>query len=1175
MIRHSLPFPHTVVPNCVTFRELDNALWCGTDSGYIVNVRLFDSRVNVQSLGFSDPVAVLPASDGLSLYVVEQGGAVLVMSRKSTRRTDAKLVADLEGPIVSADFTSDGSLLLLKAGDTPQLSVFDLAIGIESVLASSLLDPATFVTDTAGKVLVLQGPATARQLVEVDPVTGATEWPVELSTTVTALVAAPPASGARVIFADDIGDLFPVDAAGTIGPAGASLGTSVLGLERWGSLLLAVTPATVEAVEWDLEEGPLKIRLPLGPVFANGYTTAEVDFTPTGLAWEDFSLEIEEGADQGIVSAGLEPPGASGTRRVRVLPGPFPGERNLTAYRLTDRERIGRARFRVTRHWPDDENGPPLAVTGNYRALAHWGGGPVGPENVGNYRAPDVWRVAIVFVETKDRPFQGDLAAARSTWEDRLVGAGTTARRYYEEVSYRNTAAGSSGMLGTTITLAESGLGGVVRVDAGWGDLFENDDTDKVTSNPFGGWMMKVDARSEIAGAYCDMLIDAGTAASLLPQIDAVVFVMQNASEDVVPVGDDRILRAKFCWPEAWQGVNFHWKGPTWTTIDPKPCVFMPTGYPAAMPVPGGGLKSFNNILCHELGHTFGCADLYNRGDYPETVNDRLIDALDLMANDWWAPHFSLANRMRLGWIHPSWIESVNFGLNPSSRTVTLQAVETVDRAGPPPGRRVGIEIRIRPGKNYYFEYRGSQAGQMGDNGLSRYYPTSRMLVGTDVVSDGLEPIARPDIMLLPKDADGDGPVLYTVNTDYAETDTTDPDRQFNFRMIFDQIEPGDPNALRVKVEYVGANRAELQIRSAPGRRPPGPPDWKSPDIDIEGPAGPNVIAKGHNHTIIVKVHNGGTFDANDVRINVFSQAFTATPGGAIEILPPAPPQTIPKQQTREFRLNWYVPEHTYINDVEVEHYCVRVEISRYVDPRDPSHNEVVVYNNSAQSNFDTATAPHASPSDRRVTGVTVANLLPRRATYQLAVDQDGAFYRAYIENAWVRLGVGESRMVGMAYESLAGDPIFGKAFDKNFNTDLHVPPNKLALTSLLAPRGDGRGDSSTIIFGASLEIRAGIRTSIVRLDWLGEVIRGFVVSERVSGPQPVTAGRVNVVLWRRRRPGESWLTTALVGLDGRFETPTPSEVLHMFGSEEVLGEAFYLGSPSWAVCRSGVKRLR
>src|SRR5215831_8532506 len=99
------------------------------------------------------------------------------------------------------------------------------------------------------------------------------------------------------------------------------------------------------------------------------------------------------------------------------------------------------------------------------------------------------------------------------------------------------------------------------------------------------------------------MLIDAGTAASLLPQIDAVVFVMQNASEDVVPVGDDRILRAKFCWPEAWQGVNFHWKGPTWTTIDPKPCVFMPTGYPAAMPVPGGGLKSFNNILCHELGH--------------------------------------------------------------------------------------------------------------------------------------------------------------------------------------------------------------------------------------------------------------------------------------------------------------------------------------------------------------------------------------------------------------------------------------------------------------------------------------------------------------------------------------------------------------------------------------------
>ena len=186
----------------------------------------------------------------------------------------------------------------------------------------------------------------------------------------------------------------------------------MLGLARWGALILAVTDAAVVAVEWGLDEAGLPIAVPLGPVFTGGYFQAEFDPTLAGLAPGDVELVVEEGPDAAAVSAGKAALGPAGQRHVRVLAGPIPGEYHLSAINTLDGSRLGSVRFRVTSHWPDDEVGPPVAVTGERQVFMKggWGGGPGGPQNVRVHPAPDNWRVAVVLVSTRDRRFPANSA---------------------------------------------------------------------------------------------------------------------------------------------------------------------------------------------------------------------------------------------------------------------------------------------------------------------------------------------------------------------------------------------------------------------------------------------------------------------------------------------------------------------------------------------------------------------------------------------------------------------------------------------------------------------------------------------------------------------------------------------------------------------------------------------
>ena len=76
---------------------------------------------------------------------------------------------------------------------------------------------------------------------------------------------------------------------------------------------------------------------------------------------------------------------------------------------------------------------------------------------------------------------------------------------------------------------------------------------------------------------------------TVLDSTDAVVFVVETASEDVIVSGDDT-FRAEFVWPQAnYSAATFHWKnlqldGVESNGLKTMPSIIMPTRMPSRMP---------------------------------------------------------------------------------------------------------------------------------------------------------------------------------------------------------------------------------------------------------------------------------------------------------------------------------------------------------------------------------------------------------------------------------------------------------------------------------------------------------------------------------------------------------------------------------------------------------------
>ncbi len=1150
-----------IAAGCVVFDEPGNAVWFGSTDGEIRSFRLLDGRETIHGRGYGPLAAIMLSPNALGIDVVQQDGWVLRATRDDANRAAATVQATLGELVVAAAPHPDGAKLLILTG-SGLLLLLDPETGMTETLSSALGNPLALTIDAGERLAaVLGNGAGGWQLTLIELDSGIVRATIPAPDGTTAILAAPLAGFPAILTAAGGSAQYALlGLAGEPTVSGPTLAEEVRGLCRWRSLILAVTANTIEAREWGLDAGDFEITVPTGPLFVGGYARAEANLAVAGLARSDVEFIVEEGEDGGFCSAGTEPAAPTGWTRFVLGAGLHPGEYHVACRQFADGRTLARARFRVTAHWPDADLGPGVAVTGKQEVFVQgsWGGGPTGPQNVNVHPAPEIWRVLVVLVELKDRGFGTTAGGRQGYWSSTLVGAANSVKAYYEETSLFKTA-GPATPRGTSIALATNGVLGPVKVDMGWGDAFEPKDKDDI----WGGWNPKSTFPQDCATALCNVLADNGTGDAIIRSCDAVVFAVRTASDEKVTIAD-KDFPAEFVWPQA-TSANFWSKTALATSVVKKPLVFMndtdPTGMPVAQRLPS------LPVLCHELGHTLGLEDLYNRGDYPAEIEARTIGELDFMGSEFSLPHASIANKLRLGWIHPNWIDSFDFGKNPAGRTVRLQAVESLTRQGPTPGSKAGIEIRVQDGWNYYFEYRRTIAGQLTDQGLMANEGGAQLVVGTDVNPDGAAKPARPVIMRLGADADGDGPVLKAGGEDYEETDVTNPTRQHDFRLVFDKVDPANANAVQVRVEYKSAHRPELQITPAPGRG-----DWKSPDIDIQGPGGDNKVVKGRRHKIVVRVRNAGTLAAKNVRVGLAWLPFTTSPGTWTNLPDPAR-HDVPAGATVQFEQDWDVPVDLKIGDLEVEHFCVKASIDAYVDPLDASSSEIVIFNNWAQSNFDTTTVSDGSPSERRWTGLSVTNTLSARATYLTIPEQNSEHFRVYVGNAWLRLGPNESRVIEVAYESLAGDPVHGPAFDTAFRQGVFERPNRLSFNSFVVREAPRQCTSPAGVWGAGLFLRAGRRTWIDDFRMEGEVVRGHLRGSENGVATLVAEGRVNVVLWTARRPGE-FVTTGLVEPSGRFTALVPGEIMRAVGHDRIHGEALYLGTIRWAPCRSGERLI-
>jgi hypothetical protein len=74
--------------------------------------------------------------------------------------------------------------------------------------------------------------------------------------------------------------------------------------------------------------------------------------------------------------------------------------------------------------------------------------------------------------------------------------------------------------------------------------------------------------------------------------------------------------------------------------------------------------------------------------------------------------------------------------------------------------------------------------------------------------------------------------------------------------------------------------------------------------------------------------------------------------------------------------------------------------------------------------------------------------------------------------------------------------------------------------------------------------------------------------------PQPMTSGQVNIVFWTEDRPGDELMASANMDATGRFTVLVPGPIMQRVGQAPISAEVFYLGTPIWAPCRSGERRV-
>lgn len=1135
MYRRILAIGTEIVPDSMRFVEPRNSAYAATADGRLIAIQLFDGAVAELGSGYADPVSIAALTDGLRVAVAQADGAVMVARLATADRDRASLLAQLPGPALGIDVHPDSTALLALSDSTPdgtlpQLLLCDLATGNLTLVTGDLEGARTLAVDRDSRTALVFSilPGGGRTLTTINLDDATTDV---LSTEDYDHISYTPTGGTPVVFATRPDPATGADLLTAWDGAESvteSLPGTVDGLTHWGSLVLVASGTELHAVEWQLDDGPLDIDAPIGPLITFGYTRLHVDLPAQGLAPGDVAYAVREGVDAGSISLGVEPPDPEGTESVMLLAGHLRGEFHLEATSAADGSLLATRRFRVTTHWPDATSGPPVAVTGDVGAtLMDWGG----TGGVAGYRflTPREWRVLVVLVSPADRGFD-DPDAMRTEWKDRAIGGGESLRHYYEEVSAYVPDPGGHGM---TVKLVDDKVFGPIEIDLGWGNLFEP------RGNVNAGWRVSDQGVEDLAGAVSSFFADLPGGNKLIELADSIVFVVRSGSDRPQPVSPDNpdLIPTKYVWGSAIKAVDFWRKTPvsgtepTTFTQFARSVMFLTDRVPDNAPH-----GTVTRTACHELGHNLGLADLYNTGDFTEEIDQRAVGAIDLMHESSVLPHFSLANRLALGWIDPAWLRRFDFTATPAGDSVRLQCIQTVQQGGPTDGRVAGIEIPITDDWSYLFEYRREQPGQFADRDLnpSVVQIDDKAVIGTDLRVRGGE-TARPPILRLPKDIDGDGAVLIS-GRDYRDNDTTNPERMHDFVLTADRLAPPfEDDTAEVTVEYLQANRPQLMVHPAPGNG-----NFRSKDIRLVsrlGSALPYVVKGATNH-IEVDVHNVGSLDATNAEIKVKWLTFTLTGAAEWNELPdPAPFNVAKRGGVTTVKVPWELPASVPVGGgtIEAKHFCVRVDIVRYFDPEHAEKAEIVVHDNWAQSNFDTAPVGHGSPSDRLATAATATNTLPRRATYRFDVAQSTLWYRVYLGHKWLELAPGQTQPVPLAYESLAGDPVHGEEFDRHIE-EITSRDHHVAVTSSVVPRGTECPTPRTI-FGCGLTLRTGFRVIIDEVGHDKEGVFARVSTLRNGHLEPMRSGRLHCAIWPDDDPEQAAVTSGPIR-NGRGTAP-------------------------------------
>ncbi len=844
-------------------------------------------------------------------------------------------------------------------------------------------------------------------------------------------------------------------------------------------------PVLVLSRKYQPVEPPgVQIFPPQVGLFVGSYSRVPIRIDPqTGLGFDDLELVVPEGLRGGLVSPSRDRRFDPTRPEVMLLAGHEPGTYTLQAVVKATGAVVGSASFEVNLDWTDRRNGPSLWLNGEvegYVQGAAWGGGPAGPQNLATKPAKGKRRIALLLVDTKDQRFPtsaSSITSIKDRWLDETTrgvtsgGVTRSSAHYFREVSYNN------------FDLSAEAFG-PIHLKKGWSDYFGLN----------GGLWASNLAFDQTCITEADKLID-------YKKFDSVVLVVQG-----IPASGS--IPAKRAWPFAWGGAYANQDGKKSIAM-----VHMDVDWGV------GSNREIHETLSHELGHNLGLGDQYRptvpMPNGPPAI--RNIGGWGLMDEDDLLPHLTLVHRMILGWIPKSWIKTFDFATMgvPVQETVTLRPIE---KGAPGSGSYAGIEVRVADGWNYYFEYRSAQTGQIGDRNL----PANDRVVGTDVRPPKEAPIARPRVLLLANDPDGDGSVLGNTQ-DFTAKDTTNPLFPTTFTVAVSGI---DGKKADVRVEYGVNSKPDPSIRPWPAsaaRR------WQSPDIEVRNARNQadakwkNVPWEGHPNTIVARVKNSGSLDAPKVRTNFFVKEFTV--GGAPETYLGSDTHDVAAGKTEEFKATWTPPKKG--------HFCVIARIPLY-QIAGTSVVEMTQLNNEAQSNYTRFISKSASPPSREISSLTVGNPLAEPARVAIIPSQSNPVYRTYLEHTALELGPGETREVEVMFEY---------APDEIARLDLpDVPdaPNEVSFAGMIWDRRDPQSDAPSLLGGAQVQVVQGLATRFDGLDVGDGSINGQVVTE--ADGTPATGGKVLLVFAQAHGDPAAPPTREATVTDGRFGSDTPAQ---------------------------------